>query len=1480
MQSVLIAAAYLLVFIGLDLITKRFQGLPGIVAWYPPAGITYALLLVFGVTFAPAVTIALVVSSIFIYRMPQPIYLLVLWALILTIIYAGTATFLRRIIRFDWQLRKLRDVTWFVLTAVIVSAILAVLSVSSSAGGSNIPRSELLRSIFDWWIGETVGVLTVTPFLLIFVMPGLKRFMGGQPLRQPGRRSFPRPSLATFGQVFSIALTLYWVFGAPVLDEFHPLYLIALPLIWVALQRGFKGVSVALLVMNSGVVLSLWLFRSNLSQLGGLELLMIVNCIVGLLMGAVVTERKQAEAALRESGEQYRTLVEQASDGIFITDGEGRFIEVNSAGCSLVGYSRDEILQKTIRDLTKGAPTQPLLLDELRGGKKLLNERELIRKDGTLVAVEISAKQFPDGRLQGIVRDITERKRANEEIVSLAKYPSENPNPVLRLSRDGVVLNFNSASKGLMEMWGCPLGGVAPQYWRDLTTQTLLSGKNETIEIECNGKVYSMFVTPVSEQGYVNIYGSDITVSKRAEIERQAQLAIMQGMAETENLDGLLELVRKSLAKVISAENFFVVFHNNSSGLFEEVFALDKFDPPMPPSKLEKSIISYVFRTGEPLLLTQAKFEELVSRGEVELVGTKPAIWMGAPLKTPTGTIGVLAVQDYKDPNCYSERDKEFLSSVSAQVAAAIERKWASDKLEEERILLRTLIDNLPDRIYVMDTQGRKTVSNMADWKAAGGEKMEDVLGKTDLETYPLELAKDYWAMDKSVIESGKAIFNREEPGLDSEGKPAWLLSSNVPLRDGQGKVTGLVGIGRDITERKLAEETLQKSEKRFRALVNNSLEEISLIAPDGTLIWESPTSRRPLGYKPGTFEGHSLMELLHPDEQAAATRLLGDVMKTPGSIQEAVFRLRHRDGSWRWMEAVLNNLLDEPAVKAIVINYRDITERKQKEEEIVSRTEELTRLYQLSRELADADEVENVIDIVNRHAVESVHTTFASIALLEDDTLVLRGVHPVRNINHNFIPGTRQPIAALPICQRVLDKNEPVILKKGDPEVGEAERGILMLDFAQSVCLVPLHLGVSLQHLDQTIGILILGEARAEKREPFTPEKIRLARSIGDQAAAAIRRLMLREQAGLRLQHLASLSEIDRAIASTFDLRVSLQIILKHVIEQLKVDAADVLVLNPHTQVLEYAAGSGFHSPEVERIRQPRSEGQAGRALVERKLIKITDVAASGAAFSHPELIKAEQAAAYFAMPLITKGQVMGVMEIMHRTPLDPDEEWLDFFRTLAGQAAIAIDNVHMFESLQQTTDELELAYDATIEGWSHALDLRDKETEGHTQRVTGMTVELARSFGLSEADLVNVRWGALLHDIGKMGVPDGILLKPGALTDEEWVVMKRHPTLAYEMLSPIRYLHRALDIPYCHHEWWDGSGYPHGLKGEEIPLAARIFAVVDVWDALVSDRPYRKAWSMEKARDHIQTGSGTHFDPQVVIKFLTGHGYQDSLH
>jgi len=188
----------------------------------------------------------------------------------------------------------------------------------------------------------------------------------------------------------------------------------------------------------------------------------------------------------------------------------------------------------------------------------------------------------------------------------------------------------------------------------------------------------------------------------------------------------------------------------------------------------------------------------------------------------------------------------------------------------------------------------------------------------------------------------------------------------------------------------------------------------------------------------------------------------------------------------------------------------------------------------------------------------------------------------------------------------------------------------------------------------------------------------------------------------------------------------------------------------------------------------------------------------------------------------------------------------------------------------LQRAHQDLAEAYEETIEGWSRVLDLRDKETEGHTQRVTEIAVRVARAMGVPEDQMVHLRRGALLHDIGKMGVPDLILQKPGPLTDEEWKEMRKHPEYALQMLYPISYLRPALDIPYCHHERWDGSGYPRGLKGEEIPLAARIFSIVDVWDALLSNRPYRKGCTEESVLEYIRKYSGIYFDPQLVDAFL----------
>jgi HD-GYP domain-containing protein (c-di-GMP phosphodiesterase class II)/HAMP domain-containing protein len=354
------------------------------------------------------------------------------------------------------------------------------------------------------------------------------------------------------------------------------------------------------------------------------------------------------------------------------------------------------------------------------------------------------------------------------------------------------------------------------------------------------------------------------------------------------------------------------------------------------------------------------------------------------------------------------------------------------------------------------------------------------------------------------------------------------------------------------------------------------------------------------------------------------------------------------------------------------------------------------------------------------------------------------------------------------------------------------------------------------------------------------------------------------------QLNRLNALRSIDKAIIGSIDLRISMDIFLDQVVAQLQIDAASVLLLNKHTQLLEYMASKGFLSSALKHTKLRLGESSAGTAAIEQRIVTIPDLRERMDGFISSKQFGSENFVTYIAVPLIAKGQVKGVLELFHRSPLNAGEDWMEFLEAIADQGAIAIDNATLFDELQRSNTDLTLAYDTTIEGWSRAMDLRDKEAEGHSRRVSDMTLDIARNMGIKEENLVHIRRGALLHDIGKIGVSDSILLKPGPLSGEEWIIMKKHPEYAYNMLCPIEYLRPAIDIPYCHHEKWDGTGYPRGMKGEEIPLAARIFAVVDVWDALNSDRPYRTAWPKDKVIDHIRSLSGSHFDPEVVEAFL----------
>lgn len=886
-----------------------------------------------------------------------------------------------------------------------------------------------------------------------------------------------------------------------------------------------------------------------------------------------------------------------------------------------------------------------------------------------------------------------------------------------------------------------------------------------------------------------------------------------------------------------------------------------------------------VMRTGEAVYVES--FNPFPERGT----------WLGTsitPLRNDAGQVyAVLGVgRDItvrKESELALQRHDAILEAVSSAAENFLQAMNLQDKIHE--VLARLGQAAQVSRVYIFenctDASGKVWSNQRFEWVLPG---IKPQIDNPDLQNVPLsEMVGGRWL---KTLSQGQPLYGSvdrlHESGRNLVAQQGILSVVVVPIFSGQ-TFWGFMGYDesrskREWTQmeiqalktaadilgaaiqRERAEEVLRASEAEYRSLFEHAFEGIYRISSDGKILAANPALIKMLGFD-------SIEEMLYLDFSAHLLSRNGEaIWHDDDEIRNIELHMECKDGQ---PIIVLNNSRAIRDMHGNMLYYEgtmvDITDHKQAVGQINRRVNELEALYESGLALGQALDPKAVGEKVIGVLADRLNWDHAAVRLRQEtgDGIELVAFSGARSHMSDEVVSVES--------QQLEAHARATIAHVGQGLVGwviQHGQALRVNDLESDRRYVRTFPGMySGMYIPMKIDGLTIGCISVESPDPdaFSESDERLVSTLSAQAAIAIENARLFKQTRRRLEQVSVLHQIDVVISSSADFQSTLKFVLEHVLVQLKVDAAQVLLLDSATMTLVYANGVGFSSARQAESFAPLEESRAGQAILERRPLFIPTLEEDERALAGDTFM------AYGCVPLVAKGEIKGVLEVFKCESFEPDDEWMEFFQVLASQTAIAIDNSLMFEDLQNSHRELSLAYDATIEGWSRALDLRDKETEGHTQRVTSLSVRLAAKLGLSDAEIVHIRRGGLLHDIGKMGVTDSILHKPGPLTDEESQIMRRHPGYAYDMLMPISYLRPALDIPYSHHEKWDGSGYPMGLKGEAIPLVARIFAISDVFDALTSNRPYRKAWSVEKTLDYLRSQSGRHFDPKIVEAFLS---------
>ena len=787
--------------------------------------------------------------------------------------------------------------------------------------------------------------------------------------------------------------------------------------------------------------------------------------------------------------------------------------------------------------------------------------------------------------------------------------------------------------------------------------------------------------------------------------------------------------------------------------------------------------------------------------------------------------------------------DWEGKPAVLCFFADITEERLADDKIRASEERYRLLFAKSPVGLFYYDNDLKITSTN---------EIVCQIL-RTSRET--LEGFNLNQIEDKRILPALRAILDHEEgyyegpftPFSDLASAEIYILLHTMPLFNERYEYKGGIAQFEDLTDQVKSEHKIQNLEERFTKAFYTTPDAININRlTDGVYIDCNRSFIELSGYSREEIIGESSLTLkiwCNPEDRAKLVRGLSEY----GEVKnlEAEFRKKSGEIITGLMSA---SIIEIDGEKCILSITRDIT---------------------------DIKKAQNVI----RESEVRYRTIFNSVpvSLWEQDFSTVYDM--LENIRAAGVTNLQQYLDQHP--EFVTNAVKTVTVKDMNDESIRIFKAKTKKELFSSIDIMftdesyhsfrnelqaiwerkPIYNGETINQTLEGDPIIVNVLFRIpEKREDFAHIFVNIMDVTAQKAAE--------EQIKRQVQYLAALRAVDMAISASMDLPIVLRVLLNQVQQQLKVHSASILLFKPLTQKLEFAAGSGFKTRAVEGTNLALGESYAGKAALERRIIAADDLSASTSQIT-TEGFKEDGFTDYLGIPLISKGVVKGVLEIFNKGKLPQDEQWMSLLDSMASQAAIAIDNASLFNEAQKANTSLRQAYDATIEGWARALELRDGDTEGHSERVAAAAIQLARMVGVPESEMVDLRRGALLHDIGKMGISDAILLKPAPLTDEEWAIMRTHPTLGKEMLETIDFLRNSLDIPWCHHERWDGTGYPRGLKGTEIPLMARVFSVIDGWDALRSDRPYRKGMSDADAWKVIEENSGKAYDPEIVEKF-----------